>query len=249
MPSSSELKTYVIVPCYNEELRIDTDYWNSLTKSLEFNWVFVNDGSTDQTKSKLEKISNINVLNLEVNSGKAEAIRAGINYAISRNKDDDLVACYIDSDSAFQVVDIKRIFEIFQNKTSSGEIESVWASRVALAGRNITRSTTRHHLARIIITIIGFVDKNIPYDPQTGFKIFYLNSKLKQIFAEKFKTRWFFDIEILRRWEKLTGSRIEIWEEPVNYWYEVGGSKVNKKQYIRIFKELLHILLISVKNK
>jgi glycosyltransferase involved in cell wall biosynthesis len=120
MPSSSELKTYVIVPCYNEELRLDTDYWNSLTKSLDFNWVFVNDGSTDQTKSKLEKISNINVLNLEVNSGKAEAIRAGINYAISRNKDDDLVACYIDSDSAFQVVDIKRIFEIFQNKTSSG---------------------------------------------------------------------------------------------------------------------------------
>jgi hypothetical protein len=53
----------------------------------------------------------------------------------------------------------------------------------------------------------------------------------------------------LRRWEKLTGSKIEIWEEPVNYWYEVGGSKVNKKQYIRIFKEILHILLISVKNK
>jgi hypothetical protein len=118
-----------------------------------------------------------------------------------------------------------------------------------LAGRNITRSTTRHHLARIIITIIGFVDKNIPYDPQTGFKIFYLRSKEKQVFAEKFKTRWFFDIEILRRWEKLTGSKIEIWEEPVNYWYEVGGSKVNKKQYIRIFKEILHILLISVKNK
>jgi glycosyltransferase involved in cell wall biosynthesis len=248
MPSSSELKTYVIVPCYNEELRLDTEYWNCLTKSLEFHWVFVNDGSTDQTKRKLEEIKNITVLNLEVNSGKAEAIRSGINYAISRTNDDDLVVCYIDSDSAFQAIDIKRIFEIFHDKTTSREVESVWASRVALAGRNITRSTTRHHLARIIITIIGFVDKNIPYDPQTGFKIFYLNSNVKQVFEEKFKTRWFFDIEILRRWEKLTGSRIVIWEEPVNYWYEVGGSKINKKQYIRIFKEFLRILFISVRK-
>ena len=116
MPSSSELKTYVIVPCYNEELRLDTDYWNSLTKSLDFQWIFVNDGSTDNTKSKLEEIKNKTTLNLEVNSGKAEAIRYGINYAISRSNKNDLVTCYIDADSAFQANDVKRIFKIFKEK-------------------------------------------------------------------------------------------------------------------------------------
>jgi glycosyltransferase involved in cell wall biosynthesis len=248
MASSLELKTYVIVPCYNEEQRLDTNYWNSLTKSLDFQWIFVNDGSTDNTKSKLEEIKNKTTLNLEVNSGKAEAIRYGINYAMSRSDKNDLVTCYIDADSAFQANDVKRIFEIFKEKMIARQIDSVWASRVALAGRNIKRSTTRHHLARIIITIIGFVDKKIPYDPQTGFKIFYLNHKVKQVFENKFKTRWFFDIEILRRWERLTGSRMDIWEEPVIYWYEVGGSKVNKRQYLRIFKELLYILLVSVRK-
>ena len=248
MASTLEPKTYVIVPCYNEEQRLDTEYWNSLTKSLDFEWIFVNDGSTDNTKSKLEEIKNKTALNLEANSGKAEAIRYGINYAISRSEENDLVACYIDADSAFEASDVKRIFEIFKEKMTAREIDSVWASRVALAGRNIKRSTTRHHLARIIITIIGFVDKKIPYDPQTGFKIFHLNHKVKQIFENRFKTRWFFDIEILRRWESLTGSRMDIWEEPVIYWKEVSGSKVNNRQYLRIFKELLYILLISVRK-
>lgn len=248
MASSLEPRTYVIVPCYNEEQRLDTDYWNILTKSLDFQWIFVNDGSTDNTKSILEEIKNKTALNLEVNSGKAEAIRYGINYAINRSGENDLVACYIDADSAFQTNDVKRIFEIFKEKMTAREIDSVWASRVALAGRNIKRSTTRHHLARIIITIIGFVDKKIPYDPQTGFKIFYLSHKVKQVFEDKFKTRWFFDIEILRRWERLTGSRLDIWEEPVIYWNEVSGSKVNNRQYLRIFKELLYILLISVRK-
>ena len=248
MASTLEPKTYVIVPCYNEEQRLDTDYWNRLIKSLDFEWIFVNDGSTDNTKSKLEEIKNKNTLNLEVNSGKAEAIRYGINYAISRSEENDLVASYIDADSAFQTNDVKRIFEIFKEKMIAKQIDSVWASRVALAGRNIKRSTTRHHLARIIITIIGFVDKKIPYDPQTGFKIFHLNHKVKQIFENRFKTRWFFDIEILRRWESLTGSRMDIWEEPVIYWKEVSGSKVNNRQYLRIFKELLYILSISVRT-
>lgn len=248
MASQVELKTYVIIPCYNEEQRIDSNYWNSLTNLLDIQWIFVNDGSTDNTKSKLEEIKNKITLNLEVNSGKAEAIRYGINYAISKSDDDDLVACYIDADGAFQTNDVKRIFEIFTEKRSAKQIDSVWASRVALAGRNIKRSTTRHHLARIIITIIGFLDKKIPYDPQTGFKIFYLNHKGKQIFKNEFKTRWFFDIEILRRWERLASSKMNIWEEPVNYWYEISGSKINKRQYLRILKELLYILFITVRK-
>ncbi len=248
MASPVELKTYVIIPCYNEEQRLDSNYWNSLTNLLDFQWIFVNDGSTDNTKSKLEEIKNKITLNLEVNSGKAEAIRYGINYAISKSDDDDLVACYIDADSAFQANDVKRIFKIFIEKRNAKQIDSVWASRVALAGRNIKRSTTRHHLARIIITIIGFVDKKIPYDPQTGFKIFYLNHNGKQIFENEFKTRWFFDIEILRRWERFTCSKMDIWEEPVSYWNEISGSKVNKRQYFRIFKELLYILFITVRK-
>jgi dolichyl-phosphate beta-glucosyltransferase len=248
MPNTTGLITYVIVPCFNEEFRLNIHYWNELISSLDYNWIFVNDGSTDQTKKKLDQIKGIKILELTQNSGKAEAIRAGVNYAMEYEPREDLVISYLDSDSAFQIKDIKRIFNVFRDKLNKYEIESVWASRVALAGRGIFRSTTRHHLSRIIITFIGFSDKKLPYDPQTGFKIFYLSPNVKQIFNERFRTRWFFDIEIIRRWENINGSRLKIWEEPVDYWREMSGSKVNKFQYFRILTELLYILSLSSKK-
>ena len=248
MPISTGLNTYVIVPCFNEEFRLNIDYWNELISISDYNWIFVNDGSTDETKKKLEQIKGIKILELTQNSGKAEAIRAGINHAMEYEDKDDLVISYLDSDSAFEIKDIKRIFKVFRDKLEKDEIDSVWASRVALAGRGIFRSTTRHHLSRIIITIIGFSDKKLPYDPQTGFKIFYLNPRVKQIFSDKFRTRWFFDIEILRRWESVKGSGLKIWEEPVDYWYEMTGSKINKFQYFRILTELLYVLSLSSKK-
>ena len=248
MPNPSGLSTYVIVPCYNEEHRLNTEYWNNIIGRLDYHWIFVNDGSTDGTRRKLDKLKNVRILDFEKNIGKAEAIRAGINHARKSESKDDLVISYIDSDGAFELKDIERIFEVFFSKLEKDDIEAVWASRVALAGRDISRSTIRHYLSRIIISIIGAFDRKVPYDPQTGFKIFYLNKKVSPLFGEKFRTRWFFDIEIIRRWEKLKGNKIEIWEEPVDYWHDVKGSKVNKFQYFRIFREVLYILTLSVKK-
>jgi glycosyltransferase involved in cell wall biosynthesis len=248
MPISTGLNTYVIIPCFNEEFRLNIDYWNELISNLDYNWIFVNDGSNDGTRQKLDQLKNVQVLDLVTNGGKAEAIRAGINHAIQVEIKNDLVISYIDSDGAFRSNDIERIFKVFFGKLEKKEIEAVWASRVALAGRDIFRSTTRHYLSRVIISIIGAFDRDIPYDPQTGFKIFYLNKEISTLFDEKFRTRWFFDIEIIRRWERLKGNKIKIWEEPVVSWSDVKGSKVNKFQYFRIFREVLYILTLSVKK-
>jgi glycosyltransferase involved in cell wall biosynthesis len=248
MPNPSGLSTYVVVPCYNEEHRLNTEYWNNLIGRLDYHWIFVNDGSTDLTRSKLDQLKNVKVLDLVKNVGKAEAIRAGITHAMQNESKVDLVISYLDSDGAFGLEDVERIFKVFFSKLEKNEIEAVWASRVALAGRDIFRSTTRHYLSRVIISIIGAFDREIPYDPQTGFKIFYLNKEISKLFDEKFRTRWFFDIEIIRRWERLKGNKIKIWEEPVVSWSDVKGSKVNKFQYFRIFREVLYILILSAKK-
>jgi len=248
MSNPTELNTYVVIPCYNEERRLNTEYWNNIISRLNYNWIFVNDGSTDGTRSKLDQLNNVKVLDLEKNSGKAEAVRAGVNHALKNEKNNKLVISYIDSDNAFGLNDIERIFQIFWSKLENNEIEAVWASRVALAGREISRSTTRHYLSRIIISIIGAFDKEIPYDPQTGFKIFYLNEKMSPIFMDKFRTRWFFDIEIIRRWEIIKGTKIKIWEEPVDLWTDIKGSKVNIFQYFRIIREVFYIVVLSAKK-
>ena len=85
-------KSAIVIPLYNEENRFDTVYWRDNFNVLEdVVWVFVNDGSTDNTleilKSFLmEKPSNAVLLNLDKNSGKAEAIRYGMNYILKNYK-------------------------------------------------------------------------------------------------------------------------------------------------------------------
>ena len=53
--------------------------------------------------------------------------------------------------------------------------------------RRISRSCVSD--SRIIISLIGLKFKNLPYDPQTGFKIFMMNKDLRKVFEEEFKTR------------------------------------------------------------
>ena len=106
MPNLSGLSTYVVVPCYNEEHRLNTENWNNLISRLDYSWIFVNDGSTDLTRSKLDQLKNVKVLDLVKNVGKAEAIRAGITHAMQSEAKDDLVISYLDSDGAFGLEDI-----------------------------------------------------------------------------------------------------------------------------------------------
>ena len=248
MSKTDSTQTFVIVPCFNEENRLDTDYWNNIVKTTTFTWVFVDDGSTDQTTKKLSEIENIKVLTLEKNLGKGEALRFGTNHVLGVSSAHAVSVGYIDADGAFNDQDITRIFSIFQEKITSGQYQSVWASRVALSGRKINRRLLRHYLSRIIVSIIGFTDKNLPYDPQTGFKVFLIDYDSRVIFKEKFKTRWFFELEIRNRWERLKNENLNIWEEPVNFWKEIGGSKINSRQILRIIVELLIILKMNTRK-
>ena len=173
MPKFDSSKTYVIVPCFNEEKRLDVIYWNKLAEIANTNWVFVNDGSTDGTKNVLNQINNSTIVDLPRNMGKAEAIRKGISETFKKNSREAFWVGYLDADSAFDVEDITIIINIAFLKDSS--YDSYWGSRVALAGRNITRNNLRHILSRILITIFGYRMGNLPYDPQTGFKVFKFN--------------------------------------------------------------------------
>ena len=81
------MKITLLVPCYNEEMVLPL-FWRACQKVLatcsgvEFDYVFVNDGSTDDTLSVLKKLaaeqSNVKVLSLSRNFGKEVALTAGL---------------------------------------------------------------------------------------------------------------------------------------------------------------------------
>ena len=78
-----------VTPAYNEEESIDTFYKvlvpNLIKADKDYEIVFVDDGSTDNTLRKLKELesknSRVKVFSFRKNKGKAEALTAGFQAA------------------------------------------------------------------------------------------------------------------------------------------------------------------------
>jgi dolichyl-phosphate beta-glucosyltransferase len=236
MNSSTQLSFLLVVPCFNEENRLDLNAWKNTIKSFtNISWLFVDDGSLDNTFiliSDLALLDNVNVLRLPINQGKAEAIRSGLSKGLSEFKTD--VVGFIDSDRAFYDFDIAQMTNFLQDNP---DYNAVFSSRVALLGRQINRSLPRHFFGRLLVTFIAFGFKAAPYDCQSGFKLFRVESTLKMALQTPFSTHWFFDLELLIRLFDVKKFGYCIWELPLRGWDEVPGSKIDFWQVLRILKE------------
>jgi hypothetical protein len=150
---------------------------------------------------------------------------------------------FLDADGAFNSVDIAKIVMLFNEKTSSNQdIKAIWSSRISLAGRNIRRSGLRHLMGRLVSTLIRGFSGFMPWDTQAGFKIFLVDREFTTIISERFKTRWFFEVELIQRHFNLFGINLNVWEEPLDHWSDIKGSKINLKQYFLIFAEILFVV-------
>lgn len=228
----------IVVPCYNEAARFDLGYWREvIEKTPNSIFVFVNDGSSDNTQNLLASLKGRNAysLNLPINLGKGEAIRSGLHFALRNSKPE--ILGFLDSDGAFGLADIQHMIELAHVKfSSSNKITCLIASRVALSGRNIERSQFRHYLGRLIVSYVCLGWKNAPYDTQSGFKLFLRDPVFIQVISTKFATRWFFDIEILLRLSRKSAGKV--WEAPLENWRDVKNSKINIPEFKRVAREI-----------
>ncbi|MDD5150576.1 MAG: glycosyltransferase, partial [Flavobacterium sp.] len=141
--------TSIVIPCYNEEKGIsNSEYSNFLVNNPEVFICFVNDGSTDKTlevlnvlKSKHE--NQIHVLSLEKNSGKAEAVRLGINYC-NTNFQHQYIG-YLDADLATTLEEFIELRNDLQ-----GEIIFSFGSRIRKIGSTIERENSRFLIGRVV---------------------------------------------------------------------------------------------------
>jgi len=221
------MQTCIVVPCFNEEFRWNVDFWVILKGQNDINLIFVDDGSTDRTLQLLKKTASLTgaiVLVSDKNRGKAEAIRLGLNQAISSGADE---VAFLDADGAFSTDDVTRLILVFKSFKHSEQASCLWSSRVALAGRMIQRSILRHYLARLLVTILAFRYKFNVYDTQSGFKIFQVTEAFQYSLEHKFRTRWFADLEIYLRISSYSKQPPVIWEEPVLTWRDVENSKLS----------------------
>lgn len=234
----------LIVPCYNEEHRLPVDELRRFrVEGMRVEFCFVNDGSRDGTLQLLESLakddpSRYCVVNLERNRGKAEAVRRGMLDALAKKP--DLVGFW-DADLATPLDQLADFLHIFNTRP---EIEMVFAARVRLLGRSISRDPRRHYVGRVGATLISHSLGLAVYDTQCGAKLFRVSDAMRELFAEPFLSRWIFDVEIIARFVKQRGrdaAARAIYELPIKVWHDVKGSKVKSTDFIHALMDLWKI--------
>jgi len=154
-------KISVLVPCYNEEAVLK-QFYQRMTAIIdpitryEFELVFVNDGSTDQTLAIMRHLrqqdSRVSYINLSRNFGKELAMIAGIDY--------------IDSDATLIIdADLQDPPELLPRMLASWEegYKDVCAKRASRAGETFFKKWSSHAYYRILQKVT-----NIPIQADVG---------------------------------------------------------------------------------
>jgi glycosyltransferase involved in cell wall biosynthesis len=238
-------RVVLVVPCYNEDKRLDVDAFANFTLPGHFvDFRFVDDGSTDDTMRVLESIrarrDGVTVQRLEKNSGKAEAVRQGFVAAFEDEPD---YVGYWDADLA---APLSALVDFVALGESRRDVDIVFGSRVKLMGRAIERLAWRHYLGRFSATLVS-MSLHLPiYDTQCGHKLFRATDLLERVFEDPFLTGWLFDVEILARFltmdpEGRAHAERSIYEYPLKQWVDVRGSKVKPVDLLVAFADLAKI--------
>ena len=149
MDGNNTMKISLIIPCYNEEAALPFIYKelvlvSSQLKDYEFEYLFVNDGSSDRTLSILKELAasdpRVNYYSFSRNFGKEAAMFAGFC-----NAGGDYVAV-MDADLQDPPSLLPQMLEILQ----AGEYDSVATRRVSRDGEPKIRSFFARSFYKII---------------------------------------------------------------------------------------------------
>jgi dolichyl-phosphate beta-glucosyltransferase len=231
----------LIIPCFDEEERLQLDALSALLTDDRVQLLFVNDGSTDGTERVLRAFADrhphrVRVLSLPENVGKAEAVRMGMCEALATQP---FGVGYFDADMATPPSEILRLLRVLYERDAA----VVLGSRIALLGRHIERSATRHYLGRVFATLASAALDLPVYDTQCGAKMFRSGLALRVAVAEPFISRWAFDVELIGRLVRggPTTPPVAIdafHEEPLLEWHDIKNSKVRVSHMARTLIDL-----------
>lgn len=241
--SPKQPQVAIVVPCYNEALRLDLAAFSAfLRQAPDVRLIFVNDGSKDATLSVLAILheahpTQVEVLSLSRNSGKAEAVRQGLLYAASGNY---AFLGYWDADLATPLEVIQDFTRIAQRYT---EIEVVYGARLQLLGHRVQRTLSRRIISRICARLARIATGQPIGDTQCGAKLLRNTPRLAQSLARPFSAGWLFDVELFSRIaETAASSSKAFYEYPLPEWTEVPGSKVTGRAIRRAGLAMLRLI-------
>ena len=161
----NEYDLSVVIPVYNEERHLQI-FFSELVENLDglgkqFEVIFVNDGSSDNSSIILEQIAKENdyvkVLNLKKNSGKASSLDHGFQFIRGE------LVVIMDSDRQYDPSDIKKIV----GKLEDG-FDAVSGNRVNRADGQVKKFTSWIH--RYFVRKLSGLEWSDYFSGLKGFK-------------------------------------------------------------------------------
>jgi len=230
------MKTGIIIPCYNEEKRLDQDaFIQFINTNEDYHICFVNDGSKDKTLDVLKSIkartsNTMSIVDCRKNRGKAAAVRAGVRYLYSKNEVGQIG--FMDADLSTDFKDFK---DLVQTLETQENLYMVFGSRNS-GGAGIERDFFRDLLSKFVKQFILLILGMPIRDTQCGAKVF-VRSIVPVIYADAFTSKWLFDVEMFLRLKRHLGSKnvmSHIQEQPLMRWVHVDDSKLGLKDSLEI---------------
>ena len=209
MPAQSDLPTLsVVVPVYNEAERLEMVLVERLFAapcSIQREWIFVNDGSSDGSGALLERLSRLTDERVRVihkaNGGKGTAVRAGLEHV----RGDFFIVQ--DADAEYDPADIQSLLA----PLLADEADVVYGSRFRRERHQVHR--TFHYFVNRFLTLLSNVLSGIYLsDMETCYKL----ARTDLVHAMRLRARQFeFEVEFTAYVAK-TGARV--YELPIRYY-------------------------------
>ena len=230
----------VVIPAYNEERRLPLTLVETIdfldSQKLTYEILVVDDGSSDQTTSlvnKFEKIRNqVRLIRLPVNSVKGRAVQCGMLNARGNR------VLFMDADGATPIPEFLRL-----NQALDQGAQVAFGSRAVMSkDTKVDTVWYRKYPGRIFNFCVNSILLGQVSDTQCGFKLF-TSAASQFLFSRQTLAGFGFDVEILYLARK---AEIPSREVAVN-WTNIPGSKVSLlKDSLKMFIE---ILIVKYRHK
>lgn len=214
----------VIIPTYNNCNTIE----NVILRCKRYckNIIVVNDGSTDDTQTILEAISDIRCIRFPKNMGKGAALKAGFRLAIETGFH---YALTIDSDGQHFPEEIPQFIE-----ASIKEPDTLWVGSRNLSAENMPEKSS---FANKFSNFWFKAETGISLsDTQSGYRLY----PLKSFFQMRYLSgRYEFELEILVRaaWKGVSVKNLQI-----KVFYPPKSERVS---HFRPFRDFVRISLLN----
>lgn len=169
------MKKLIIIPAYNESASIQATVEEIKKEATDFDYVIINDCSSDNTREICEK-NGFNVVNLPVNLGIGGAVQTGYKYGVKYGYD---LAVQVDGDGQHDPKFLSKMSEYLLEADADMVIGSRFIEKEGFQSSGARRAGIKY-----FTFLIRLLTGKTVTDPTSGLRM--VNRDIMEMFAQDY---------------------------------------------------------------